>query len=121
MKDNELELALLFDFFGELLTEKQREYFDLYHNQDLSLSEIAEIDGISRQGVRDNIVRAENILRETEKKTGVVEKYPRDRADIAAIEKLLAEMLRLIEPSEKDGRLLELAAEAYNKLQSLKG
>ena len=121
MKDRGLELALLFDFFGELLTEKQKEYFDLYHSQDLSLSEIAESEGISRQGVRDIIVRAESILRETEKKTGVVEKYLRDQADIAAIEKLLSEMLRLIEPSEKGGRLLELTAAAYNKLQSLKG
>jgi len=121
MKDRGLELALLFDFFGELLTERQREYFELYHNQDLSLSEIAENEGISRQGVRDIIVRAEGILTETEKKTGVVEKYLRDQADIAAIDKLLEEMISLMEQGESGGRLLELATAARGRLQSLRG
>ena len=68
MNDKTFTMSLLFDFFGELLTEKQREYFDLYYNEDLSLTEIAEIANISRQGVRDIIHRAETILVETEKK-----------------------------------------------------
>ena len=57
------------------LTEKQKELFDLYYNEDLSLAEIAEHAGISRQGVRDAIVRSETILRETEDKLGLVKKY----------------------------------------------
>lgn len=71
MSNKTIEMTLLFDFFGDLLTEKQRDYFDLYYNDDLSLSEIAEQNGISRQGVRDLIVRAENTLRSFEEKTGV--------------------------------------------------
>ena len=59
MKATPLEMSLLFDFYGETLTEKQRELFDLYYNEDLSLSEIAEHAGITRQGVRDSIKRAE--------------------------------------------------------------
>ena len=55
--------TMLFDFYGELLTDKQREYFDLHYNEDLSLSEIAESEGISRQGVWDIIRRAEAGLR----------------------------------------------------------
>ena len=51
--------TMLFDFYGELLTEKQREYFDLHYNEDLSLAEIAALTGISRQGVWDIIRRAE--------------------------------------------------------------
>ena len=51
MDDNKLRHTMLFDFFGELLSDKQREYFDLYHNEDYSLSEIAEKANISRQGV----------------------------------------------------------------------
>ena len=47
MQDKKLAMIMLFDFFGELLTEKQREYFDLYYNEDLSLSEIAEKRGVS--------------------------------------------------------------------------
>ncbi len=45
-------MSMLFDFYGELLTDKQKEYFGLYYNENLSLGEIAEIEGISRQGVR---------------------------------------------------------------------
>ena len=62
MKATPLEMSLLFDFYGETLTEKQRELFDLYYNEDLSLSEIAEHAGITRQGVRDSIKRAEHAL-----------------------------------------------------------
>ena len=62
MKRNTLDMALLFDFYGELLTEKQQCLFDLYYNQDYSLGEIAENEGISRQGVHDAIARAEQTL-----------------------------------------------------------
>ena len=75
MKSNTFHMSMLFDFYGELLTEKQKELFDLYYNEDLSLTEIAEHAGISRQGVRDAIVRSETILRDTEDKLGLVKKY----------------------------------------------
>lgn len=64
----DLEVAYLLDFYGEMLTQKQRDFIDLYYNEDLSLSEIAENEGISRQGVRDSIKRAENQLFEMESK-----------------------------------------------------
>lgn len=73
--DETLKKTMLFDFFGEMLTEKQREYYDLYHNDDLSLSEIAESAGISRQGVYDIIVRAEKTLKKFEQRTGVIQKW----------------------------------------------
>lgn len=75
MKSDTFQMSMLFDFYGELLTEKQRELFDLYYNQDLSLTEISELAGISRQGVRDAIVRGETILRDTEDKLGLMKKY----------------------------------------------
>ncbi|MGI6182294.1 MAG: YlxM family DNA-binding protein [Agathobaculum sp.] len=75
MKSTPLEMSLLFDFYGETLTEKQRELFDLYYNEDLSLSEIAEHAGITRQGVRDSIKRAEHALHEMEQKLGLVARY----------------------------------------------
>ena len=71
MKNQTYRMTMLFDFYGELLTERQREFFDLYYNEDLSLSEIAENSGISRQGVRDVIVRAEGVMQEIEDKTGL--------------------------------------------------
>ena len=65
---------MLFDFYGELLTDRQKEFFDLYYNEDLSLAEIAENAGISRQGVRDVIVRAEAAMQEVEDKPGIIKR-----------------------------------------------
>ena len=70
-----LEIALLCDFYGELLTEKQRDCIVLYYDQDLSLGEIAENTGITRQGVRDSIKRGEATLLEMEEKLGLCRRY----------------------------------------------
>lgn len=67
-----LQMTLLFDYYGDLLTERQRMCFDLRHNQDLSLAEIAQELHVSRQGVYDNLSRAEALLRNMEEKTGCV-------------------------------------------------
>ena len=80
--DETLHNTMLFDFFGDLLTDKQYKYFDLYHNEDLSLSEIAESAGISKQGVYDIIVRAEGTLTEIEQKTGIIHKWRETRAEL---------------------------------------
>ena len=75
MKNQPYRMTVLYDFDGELLTERQKEFFDLYNKEDLSLSEIAENNGISRQGVRDVIVRAEAILTDLEDKTGLIKRF----------------------------------------------
>lgn len=75
MKNQAYRMTMLFDFYGELLTDRQKEFFDLYYNEDLSLAEIAENYGISRQGVRDVIVRAEGIMTEMEDKTGIIKRF----------------------------------------------
>lgn len=75
MKRDNYEMSLLLDFYGDTLTEKQRYLFDCYYNQDLSLGEIAENEGISRQGVRDAIMRAEASMSELEDKIGMIAKY----------------------------------------------
>lgn len=71
----DLHISYLLDFYGELLTDKQRDSLDLYYNQDLSLGEIGSDLGISRQGVRDNIKRAEATLFEMEEKLGLAAKF----------------------------------------------
>jgi len=86
---------MLFDLYGELLTDKQKEFFDLYYNEDLSLSEIAENEGITRQGVRDAIVRAENILRETEDKLGHLRKFGGLQAALESINEAALEIRRI--------------------------
>lgn len=69
------EIAVLLDFYGEILTEKQRDVIDLYYNQDLSLAEIAVEYGITRQGVRDSIKRGEGLLTEMEEKLGFAKRH----------------------------------------------
>ena len=72
-----IEIVLLYDYYGDLLTDRQKECFELRYYQDLSLGEIAAELGISRQGVHENLSRAESLLRNMEAKTGCVS---RDRA-----------------------------------------
>lgn len=69
------KISLLLDFYGGMLTETQREMFEFYYNDDLSLSEIAENEGISRQGVRDSVKRAESQLIDMEKRLGLVGRF----------------------------------------------
>ena len=75
MKNQAYRMAMLFDFYGDVLTDRQKEFYDLYYNEDLSLGEIAENYNISRQGVRDVIVRAEATLTELEDKTGLIKRF----------------------------------------------
>ncbi len=80
-----LEVSLLLDFYGEMLTEKQRYFLDLYYNEDLSLSEIAENEGITRQGVRDSIKRAEAQLFDMEEKLHLHRRFGEVRDGLAEI------------------------------------
>ena len=89
-----LQMTLLFDYYGELLTERQRMCFDLRHNQDLSLAEIAEELNVSRQGVHDNLSRAEALLMNMEEKTGCVRRDLQCRKaarEIVCLARMLAE------------------------------
>ena len=70
-----LEITILLDFYGDMLTPKQREFLDYYYNEDLSLAEIAANVGITRQGVRDAIKRAECQLIEMEERLGLVKRF----------------------------------------------
>ena len=117
MDEKTYEMSLLFDFFGDFLTDKQREYFDLYYNEDLSLSEIAQNVGITRQGVRDIIVRAENILTDAEKKTGIVARFLSRNAEIDRAADLAR---RITELSPEGSELSSLAEELSGVLSELK-
>ncbi|MCL2747047.1 MAG: DNA-binding protein [Oscillospiraceae bacterium] len=109
MKTNLLELAYLYDFYAEVLTDKQRDYVDLYYHQDLSLSEIAENEGITRQGVRDIITRAEALLHHMEERIGLVARYGRIRQDAANIMALSNEIISLSSRSFVDPDIRGLA------------
>ena len=81
-----LEMALLFDYYGGMLTDKQRDCFDMRYNQDLSLGEIAEELGVSRQAVNDNLTRTEALLRRMEENIGSVK---RDMLTRSAVQEVL--------------------------------
>ena len=85
MKNQAYRMSLLYDFYGDMLTPRQKEFYDLYYNEDLSLSEIAENYSITRQGVRDVIVRAEGILTELEEKTGIIRRFHQMQRQFDAI------------------------------------
>ena len=80
------ELAILFDTYGMMLTDKQRDCFDMRYNQDLSLGEIAQELGVSRQAVNDNLTRTEALLRRMEENIGSVK---RDMLTRRAVQEIL--------------------------------
>ena len=88
MKNQAYRMTLLFDFYGEMLTDRQKEFYDLYYNEDLSLTEIAENYNMSRQGVRDAIVRAEAVLNELEEKTGLIQRFQEQTKDLRMLQEL---------------------------------
>lgn len=114
MAEGRFMQTILLDFYGELLTDKQRECYDLHYNDDLSLSEIAEESGISRQGVWDNIRRAEAALNEYEAKTGLVKRFSEMRETLYSVQ----EMLENIE-AHSDGEVKQNAQKALAEIQAL--
>ena len=87
--------SLLLDFYGELLTEKQRLCCELHFNEDLSLAEIAEQCGVSRQGVWDNIRRAEAALEEIEEKTGLIRRFSETQKGLESMDETVRALLAL--------------------------
>ncbi len=85
----DLEMGYLLDFYGEVLTEKQREMLRQYYNDDLSLSEIGENFGITRQGARDAIKHGETTLKELEAKVGFAARYRRVQAKLEELEQMV--------------------------------
>ena len=114
MEEGRLMQSMLLDFYGELLTEKQRECYDLHVNEDLSLSEIAEQSGVSRQGVWDNIRRAEAAMREMEEKTGLLRRFRQVRLGLESLQAPLQELAR-----SGEGRTSELAREMRETVDTL--
>lgn len=87
--EKNVEIALLYDIYGRLLTVKQAEAIELYYNDDLSLAEIADISDISRQGVRDNIKRAESLLYDYEEKLGIAHRLISIRKKLSLIDSII--------------------------------
>mgnify|MGYP000162876087 FL=1 len=120
MKNQTFRMTMLFDFYGELLTERQKEFYELYYDEDLSLSEIAENYGITRQGVRDVIVRAEAIMTDLEDKTGLMKRFMLMQQQVQAILDA-AEKIQTVNYRQYDNpELARLADEITRSAQALK-
>ena len=120
MKNQAYRMTMLYDFYGELLTERQQEFFDLYYNEDLSLAEIAENYGISRQGVRDVIVRAEGIMTEMEDKTGIIKRFHKMQKSLTEASESIDKIISINGNKYFDLELDSLARSVKNTLEELK-
>ena len=98
--DKNVEISLLLSFYGNILTSKQAEVTSLYYNEDLSLAEIAEIVGITRQGVRDSIKRAETTLYDMEGKLGLCRRFLGVKNKLLEIDELVKNIEKYDMPEE---------------------
>lgn len=115
--EKSIEISLLFDFYGELLSEKKREAASLYFNEDLSLSEIAQHMGITRQGVSDLIRRSESELYTFEDKLGLYSRFEAINASALKI-KELSESITKESAGDVKTKALKILAEAV-KIEQL--
>lgn len=107
-----MKLSVLFDYYGEVLTEKQTEICDMYYNQNLSLGEISEIMGITRQGVRDSLKKSEKILLFHEEKLGI---YKKD----LTVAKMIDDVDLLLDESDIGSSYKDRIKEITEKIKNL--
>lgn len=110
--EHNVEIGLLFSIYRNMLTDRQAESIDLYYNEDLSLSEISEHMGITRQGVRDNIKRAEATLFDVEKRLGLASRFLRIKGDLAMIDDIIREI-------EKSPNIMYLSDDIKRKINQI--
>lgn len=109
--DDILHLTLLYDFYGELLTEKQKQVYEMHYQNDLSLSEIAGELSISRQAVRDQLVRTGKILQGYEDTLHLISRFEEQR-------RAVEEMKAIMEAMEREPLSGELA-EAVSRMKKI--
>ncbi|NMB44893.1 MAG: putative DNA-binding protein [Firmicutes bacterium] len=103
MIEKTVHMGMLFDFYGQLLTDKQRLFFSLYHQDDLSLGEIAEQYGVTRQAVYDVIRRSQKILANFEEKLGLIQRYTRQRELVEMLQTGIEDLSEMLssEPADR--------------------
>lgn len=114
--EKNIEVSLLFDFYGELLKPSGRKAIDLYYNEDLSLAEIATQTGITRQGVRDSIKRCEQQLFDYENKLGLFERFGKLEGELDKITELAQSIYQISD----DTQIKQLAQQIVQSAGTLK-
>lgn len=97
------QIAMLYDFYGELLTPRQKEVLQYYYEENYSLSETAEELGVSRQSIHDTIHKAEKALRNYEQKLGLVQRFRRTEADTEKAVEALDQIIDHLTEGRRDG------------------
>ena len=116
MKIDEItQASLLYDFYGQLLSKRQKEVMELYHEENLSLSEIAAEFDISRQGVHDALKNAEKSLKSYEEKLGLVAKFQKSSEAVKEIDGIIDNVIGRLQERHQAG-----AAEDVNELKKVK-
>lgn len=110
--DKTVEIGLLFSFYRNMITERQAECIELYYNEDLSLSEISEHLGITRQGVRDNIKRGEHVLFDVESKLGLAKRF-------LVIQEKLSHIDDIIREIEQSPNIIYLSDDIKRKINEI--
>ena len=103
MLDAIAEISILYDFYGALLPPKQREIFRLYYEDNLSLGEIAEEYGLTRQGIHETVKRGEKKLRDFGKRLGLIRKFNQEKQ---TVDKLKRDIDQLIQKRKEDAQLI---------------
>ena len=121
LKVNAVEMCLLFDFYGAMLTQRQQEIFDLYYNDDLSLSEISEQMQISRQAVRDSVTRSKNLMIGFEQRLGLVRRFQENSEAFQRIHTIASELLELNRSEKRSAEFDLRLAEIYRLTCNVSG
>lgn len=106
MFEKNMNISFLLDFYGEVLTEKQKEILELYYNEDLSLAEIAESNGLTRQGVRHVIKKAEDTLYDLESKLGLANRFVKLGSAYNAIADSLHNVCKMVEENAQKQEII---------------
>lgn len=112
MIEKTVRMSLLFDFYGQLLTQRQQEFFKLYYDDDLSLGEIASQYGVSRQAVYDILKRSSQALEEFESKLQLVERFQRRQSALAQAMAEIDAAMQALSPLEAMGDVVQRLARA---------
>ena len=109
--DKKIMISVLLDFYGQLLSPRQFQIMDYYYNNDLSLREIADMSGITRQGVYDIIKRSDTFLEELEEKLHLYHKWQSIEQDLNNVEMTLQTVIG----NEDCKRAIEMIEQIKNK------
>lgn len=121
MNEEFVEMALLYDFYGGILTSRQQEIMDLYYMKDYSLGEIGELLSTSRQAVFDNLKRAKKQLRDMENRLGLVQRFRMDSEKKAEVLGSVDGIIRALEREQGKEKIIEKLREIREFIQTATG